>query len=56
MCEADIVHCHHWLMENLADKQKAIFISNISNDMDTASFLIAHSLKAFLIMFAVTNI
>ena len=46
-CLKRVVHSHHRAMDNLANKQKAIFFTNISNDMHSHSFLIAHSLKIF---------
>ena len=38
-CVKQVVHSHHRAMDNLANKQKAIFITNILNDMHSHSFL-----------------
>ena len=38
-CLKQVVHSHHRAMDNLANKQKAIFITNILNDMHSHRFL-----------------
>ena len=43
-CLKQVVHSHHRAMDNLANKQKTISITNILIDM---FFSIAHSLKSF---------
>ena len=37
-CVKQVVHSHHRAMDNLANKQKAIFIINILIDMHSHSF------------------
>ena len=46
-CLKQVVHAHHRAMDNLANKQKAIFITNILNDMHADSFSKAHSSRTF---------
>ena len=43
-CVKKVVYSHHQAMGNLSNKRKAIFKSNILNDMHTNSFLTLSSL------------
>ena len=53
-CVKQVVHSHHRAMDNLANKQKTIFFTNILNDMHSHSFFKSTQFQD--ILFAVINI
>ena len=47
-CLKQVLHSHHWAMDNLANQQKAIFITNILNNTHSHRFLYSTQFKDIL--------